>query len=202
MAIGQQTSAPEGSTTEQARQKAQDVKQQAQHQAQKAAVQARERMRTQVDQRSTQAGEQVAGQAGDLRTVADQLREQGKDRPAQLADRAAQQTERVASYLRDSDADRMLGDAEDVARSNPWAVVAGGIALGFAASRFLKASSSERYQQSEHYQLQSPSWREPAVAHGALPPTEATPTVGPGEGYAPPIPDRGDVPGRRAGTDW
>ena len=31
-------------------------------------------------------------------------------------------------------------------RRQPWAVIAGGLALGFAASRFLKASSSRRYE--------------------------------------------------------
>ena len=195
MAIGQQTSAPEGSSTEQAKQKAQDAKQQAQQQAQRVAGQARDRVRVQVDQRSTQAGEQIAGQAGDLRAVADQLYGQGKDRPAQLTERAAQETERVAWYLKDADADRILGDVEGFARKNPWAVVAGGIAIGFAASRFLKASSSERYQQSR-------SQYEPALPPAALPPTNVAVPVAPGEGYAPPAPERSDEFGRRPGTDW
>ena len=38
-----------------------------------------------------------------------------------------------------------LGDLENIARQRPWVVVAGGVALGFAASRFLRASSGERY---------------------------------------------------------
>jgi ElaB/YqjD/DUF883 family membrane-anchored ribosome-binding protein len=149
VAIGQQTSPPNGASEEQPmQQKAQEVGRQAQEQAQQVAGQARDRIRGQVDQRSTEAGEQIASQASDIRTVADQLREQGKDKPAQLAERAAQQTERVGAYLKESDADRILGDAEDFARQRPWAVVAGGIALGLAASRFLKASSTGRYQQS------------------------------------------------------
>jgi hypothetical protein len=49
--------------------------------------------------------------------------------------------------MKESDADRILGDVEDFARSNPWAVAAGGLALGFAASRVLKASSSRRYEE-------------------------------------------------------
>ena len=48
--------------------------------------------------------------------------------------------------MSESDADKILSDVEDAARKNPWAVVAGGVALGFAASRFLKASSSDRYE--------------------------------------------------------
>jgi hypothetical protein len=147
VAIGQQTSTPNGVAEEQpVQQKVQEAGRQAQEQAQQVAGQARDRIRGQVDQRSTDAGEQITSQASDIRTVADQLREQGKDKPAQLAEQAAKHTERVGSYLKEADADRILNDAEDFARQRPWTVVAGGIALGLAASRFLKASSSGRYQ--------------------------------------------------------
>ncbi|MDP9400226.1 MAG: hypothetical protein M3P39_04585, partial [Actinomycetota bacterium] len=129
----------------QAQQKAQEVAGQAREQAQQAAGQAKSQVRTQVDQRSTQAGEQISSQAGDIRTVAESLREQGKDKPAQLAEQAASRIEGVGSYLTQSDADRILNDIEDFARQRPWAVIAGGIGLGFLASRFLKASSTERY---------------------------------------------------------
>jgi hypothetical protein len=49
--------------------------------------------------------------------------------------------------MKESDADRILGDVEDFARSNPWAVAAAGLALGFVASRVLKASSTRRYEE-------------------------------------------------------
>jgi ElaB/YqjD/DUF883 family membrane-anchored ribosome-binding protein len=151
VAIGQDIAAPNGgSATEQAQQKVQDAGRQAQQQAQQAAGQVRDRIRGQVDQRSTDAGEQITSQASDIHTVADQLREQGKDKPAQLAERAAQQTERVGSYLKQADSDKILSDAENLARQRPWAVVAGGIALGLAASRFLKASSAGRYHSAQH----------------------------------------------------
>ena len=120
----------------------------AQEKAQQAAGQAKGRLREQVDQRSTQAGEQVASTAADVRTVGEELRKQGKDKPAQLADQAAKRAERLGGYLKESDADRILGDLEDFGRKQPWAVAAGGLALGFAASRFLKASSEKRYQAS------------------------------------------------------
>ena len=132
--------------TAQAQDKAQEVAGQAQEKAQQAAGQAKEQVRTQVDTRSTQAGEQVSQQAGDIRTVAEKLREEGKDGPAKVADQAAERIEKVGSYLQQSDADRILGDVEDFARQRPMAVMAGGIALGFLASRFLKASQGERYQ--------------------------------------------------------
>jgi hypothetical protein len=127
--------------------KTDQAKAKAQEQAQQAAGQAKGALRSQVDQRSTQAGEQIGGVASDVRSVGDQLREQGKDKPAKLADQAAERAEQVGNYLRDSDADRILGDVEDFGRRQPWAVLAGGLALGFAASRFLKASSSRRFEQ-------------------------------------------------------
>jgi hypothetical protein len=140
-------SGADGGVKEQAQEKAQEVRDKAGEQVRNATGQARDRVRGQVDERSTQVGEQVSTQAGDLRTVADQLREQGKDTPARMVEQVADRAERAGSWLTESDADRILGDVEDFARKNPWAVAAGGLALGFAASRVLKASSSQRYEQ-------------------------------------------------------
>jgi hypothetical protein len=141
------TTTPQESSgaTEQAQEKAQEMAGEAKEQATQAAGQAKEQLRTQVDQRSTQAGEQVTEQANSIRTVSQSLREQGQDKPAQMAEQAADRIERVGSYLTQSDADRILSDVEDFARKQPMAVIAGGLALGFFASRFLKASQSERY---------------------------------------------------------
>src|SRR4051812_4023756 len=133
--------------TAQATEKAQEVAGQAKEKAQEATDQAKGRVREQVDQRSTEAGQQVSTTAGDLRSVSEELRKQGKDTPARLAEQAADRSERLGSYLSESDADRILGDVEDFARKQPWAVVAGGLALGLVASRFPKASSSPRYHQ-------------------------------------------------------
>jgi hypothetical protein len=136
----------DAATGEQVKDKASEVAGQAQEKAQQAAGQARDQMRSTIDQRSTDAGRRVSEQGGDLRAVGEQLREQGKDGPARMADQAAHHVERAGSWLTESDADRMLRDIEDVARKNAWAVMAGGLALGFAASRFLKASSRDRYR--------------------------------------------------------
>ena len=114
--------------------------------AQEVAGQAKGRLREQVDQRSTKVGEQVGSTAQDVRAVGEELRKQGKDQPARLVDQVADRAERLGGYLRESDADRMLRDVEDFGRRQPWAVVAGGLALGFVGSRFLKASSQKRYE--------------------------------------------------------
>jgi ElaB/YqjD/DUF883 family membrane-anchored ribosome-binding protein len=130
-----------------AQEKAQEVAGQAQEKAREAAGNAQESVRQQIDDRSTQAGERVASTAQDLRSVGEELRKQGKDTPAKLADRAAEQTEKVGSYLKENGPDRMLEDVEDFGRQRPWAVLAGGAAVGILAARFLKASSRNRYQQ-------------------------------------------------------
>jgi hypothetical protein len=129
-----------------AREKAQEVAGQAQEKAQEAAGQAQEKLREQIDERSTQAGEKVSGTAEDLRSVGEELRNQGKETPAKLADQGAERIERVGSYLSESDADTLLSDIEDFGRRQPLAVLAGGLVVGMAAARFLKASSGNRYR--------------------------------------------------------
>lgn len=124
---------------------AQGAKEQVQEKAQEAAGEARTRLRDQVDQRSTQAGDQIGATAQALRSTADRLREEGQDAPARAAQQLATQAEKAGSWLRDSDADTILGDVEEFARRQPLAVVGIGLFAGFAASRFLKASSRDRY---------------------------------------------------------
>jgi hypothetical protein len=144
------TDAPsESSTTGQAREKAQEAAGQAK---QKAGSQ----LRSQVDQRSTDAGHRVGGLASDVRAVGESLREQGKDQPAKLAEQAADRAERLGSYLKESDADRILGDVEDFGRRQSWAVIAGGVAVGLVASRFLKASSIDRYEKRTRIEPRDP----------------------------------------------
>jgi hypothetical protein len=104
-----------------------------------------DKLREQLDQRSSQAATQITGQASDLRSVGESLREQGKEGPAKAAEQLAQYAEKVGGYLREKDSHALLADAEDFGRRQPWVVAVGGITLGFAASRFLKASSSQRY---------------------------------------------------------
>jgi ElaB/YqjD/DUF883 family membrane-anchored ribosome-binding protein len=147
---------------EAAKEQAGKVAGQAQEQVKEQAGQMKDRAREQVDQRSTQAGEQVSGAARDARSVAEELRKQGKDTPARYAEQVADRGERLGGYLQDSSADRILRDVEDLGRRQPWAVIAGGLALGFMASRFLKASSSERYRsatgdQQRQQQLATPT---------------------------------------------
>ncbi len=177
----------------QAQDKAQQVAGQAKEQAQQVAGEGKQRAKSLVDSRSTQAGEQVATQANDIRTIGQKLREEGKEGPAKLADQAADRAERVGGYLKSSDADRILHDIEDLGRKSPMAVMFGGLALGFAASRFLKASSSQRYQQRSSGMYggaaggQRPNYTPPALSE------RSTGTDGPSM-------DLGDRPGPATGA--
>jgi ElaB/YqjD/DUF883 family membrane-anchored ribosome-binding protein len=140
------TETPSSSATDSAKQQMQDKAETAQDKVKEGAQQAQSRAREQIDQRSSQAGEQVSATAQALRSTSEQLREQGQEPQANAAERVAHHADRVGSYLTESNADRLLGDAEDFGRRQPMAMVGIGIALGFAASRFLKASSRKRYE--------------------------------------------------------
>jgi ElaB/YqjD/DUF883 family membrane-anchored ribosome-binding protein len=136
----------EASTTEQVKDQVRDKAQVAQDKARDALGQTRGQLRDQVDQRSTEAGERLTGTAADARSIAEELRRQGKDAPARMVDQVAGQAERLGDYLKGASGDHILRDVEDFARSKPWLVAAGGLVLGFAGSRFLKASSGRRYR--------------------------------------------------------
>lgn len=180
-----------GDVKEQAQEKAQQVKEQAKDQAQQAAGQAKSRARTEVDNRSTQLGQQVSQQASDLRSVSEQLRGQGKEGPAKVADQVATRVDSAGRWLTESDGDQLLNDLEDFGRRNPWAVIAGGVALGFLASRFLKASSRDRYERRGADGYGRADWRHqlperastgygPASAPAGAGTIGGTPTTAPG----------------------
>jgi hypothetical protein len=166
-----------------AQDKAQQITGEAQEKAQQAAGHAQAKLREQLDRRSTQLAEQARQQGSDLRAVSEALRDQGKDRPALLINRLAEYAEQAGRYLREKDADTMLGDAEDFGRQKPAAVAAGAVALGFAASRFLRASSSKRYSARDAQPLptSSPqtSLTRRAGPQTSIEPGPATRTTGP-----------------------
>lgn len=122
------------------------VKERVQDAAEQAKGQTRQQLRTQINERSTQAGEQMSSTAQAMRRTTEQLRGDGNERAASLIDGIADRSERLGGYLSDADGDQILRDVEEFARRQPWLMVAGSAALGFLASRFMKASSSSRYQ--------------------------------------------------------
>ena len=159
-----------GETTDQVKEKAQEVK-----------GQAGGRLRQEVDTRSTDAGSQLQSTAQAMRRTSEQLRGEGKETPAKVADAVAQRTERLGSYLTSSDADRILRDVEDTARKQPWLVAVGGAVLGFLAARFLKASSGRRFESGDGaspatWQPASPALPAGEMGSSELPVYSASPT--------------------------
>ena len=121
-------------------------------------------LRTQMDDRSTQIGEQLEGAGQALRRASQTMKEEGTP-GTQLVERAALQVERSARYLGQSDGKKLLSDFERIGRENPWGVIAGGIALGFLGARFLKASSSKRFEE-----YRASSYSRPSSSSRQLPP--------------------------------
>lgn len=124
----------------------QDTKETAKDKAMEAGTQAQDRAKGELDSRTTGVGETLQTKADNLHEVGDQMRERGDDTFAQVADRVAGWTEDLSRYLRDANADRMIGDVEAFARRQPWTMAAGGALLGFAASRIVRAGSDRRRQ--------------------------------------------------------
>ena len=165
---------PEQSATEEAKERVHETAQQMGQKVQEVRSQAGDRLRHELDSRSRQAGEQALTTASAIHRVGEQLREDGNPSVAKYADQVAERVERLGRYLSQSNADRVLHDAESFARRQPWLVALGGAAVGFLASRFVKASSANRYQRYDAGDGNSP-------AALASPPTRDPGTVSSGE---------------------
>ncbi len=126
-----------------AREKAQAVAGQAKGHAQAAAGEAKARAAVRVDEKSTQVGVQIGSQGEALEGVAGELRRQGKEGQAQVAEQAAEKVKGVGEYLQQADGDKLVETAQQVARDNPAAAAAVGAAAGFAAGRVIKASRED-----------------------------------------------------------
>src|SRR3954454_21342994 len=124
----------------------------------------------QVGQRSAQLSDQVGTASQTIRRVADQSRMDGNDQQARLAEQAADRADRLSSYLIDVDPERLMNDAEDFARRQPWLIAGVGLVAGFAVARSLKASSGRR--SSTRYAVSSSG--EDGLANGWAPQQPST----------------------------
>lgn len=122
-----------------------DVKDQAQEQAGALAGRAKGLIIGQIDQRSTEVGNSAIDHAQSIREIGDQLRGKGQNPAATLADTIASKLEQAGFYLSESDGERIVADAEALARRQPLLTLAAGVAAGVLAARVLKAGASKRY---------------------------------------------------------
>jgi hypothetical protein len=71
------------------------------------------------------------------------LESSGHETLSQAAAALSDRVRTFSTYLEDRSLEDLVGDARRLAQRNPGLFIAGGVALGFALSRFLKASSAD-----------------------------------------------------------
>lgn len=161
------TSIETGELQDTAREKTQELKETVRTRSSELTTKARTWMNEEADQRSTALGSQARTIADAMRDTSNQLRDQGQEQPARLTEMTAERLHQAASYLNDADGDRLMNDVTEMARRQPWLFAAGGLLLGFAASRFMKASSGASASSGDAYRAHESSY-------GATTPTGTT----------------------------
>lgn len=90
----------------------------------------------------TSAAARTAEQAGDaLDRVAGELSAEGQESLAAAASAMSSRLSGLADYVESRSIEDLTREARHLARSNPGLLIAGGVALGLAMSRFFKASA-------------------------------------------------------------
>ncbi|ATG40519.1 hypothetical protein [Phaeobacter piscinae] len=117
----------------------------AKHHASELAEQAQDTLQTEVRARAEEAQAQAAGEAAAVARAADAAASELPEGSlqAEAAQQLAQGLEQFADKVRTADLDKVLRDTSDFARRNPMLFLGGAALLGFAATRFLKATASD-----------------------------------------------------------
>ena len=119
--------------------------------AREAVNQAKDRAGEQLESRFTstksRAAETLSGVAQAFLSSSENLRQQNQEGASRAIERAAEGVERFANYLQHTDVDEVVDQVHEFARRQPAAFIGGAFALGFLASRFIKATSpgDQRY---------------------------------------------------------
>jgi ElaB/YqjD/DUF883 family membrane-anchored ribosome-binding protein len=151
--------------------------------AQQATSTAARYVREQTETRGQQIAQEMQSVAGALRRSSHALHADGNTSAARAIEQVTEHIESLGGYLGGTQGDQMLRDLERFGRRKPWGMIGLGLGVGVAASRFLKASSSRRYDDSLRYQPMS------------TPTPTPTPAAPPADGYVtgeiPVMPARG-----------
>jgi ElaB/YqjD/DUF883 family membrane-anchored ribosome-binding protein len=99
-----------------------------------------------VESGSKHVGDQLLEIVQGLTHTSKSLRAEGKEQPAAVLEGITSRAQSVGNYLTQTNPERMLHDFEHFGRRKPWIAIAAGVAVGLATSRFLKASSSRRFE--------------------------------------------------------
>lgn len=102
-----------------------------------------------LNQQKDTAASSLGSFAGALRKAARESDGGGQASTTRMAEWAADGLERVSDTLRSKDLNGIVREVESFARSQPIAFFCAAAAAGFLATRFLKAGSSERREQTD-----------------------------------------------------
>jgi ElaB/YqjD/DUF883 family membrane-anchored ribosome-binding protein len=117
-----------------------DVRRKAEETAHTVVDQAQQVAATQANTQMTRAADLLDGVVQSLNQTSQGMRDQ-QPQVASVTDQAATRVQDVSNYLRNSDFNRVVRDAENYARREPLIFLGAAFAVGFIAARFLKASS-------------------------------------------------------------
>jgi len=129
------TSTPDSQSPEDVRRKAEET-------AQTVVDQVQHVTSTQANSQMTRAADLLDGVVQSIQQTSQSMREQ-QPQVASLADEAALRVEGVSNYLRNTDLNGVIGDAQSYARREPLIFLGAAFAVGFIAARFLKASAPD-----------------------------------------------------------
>lgn len=102
-----------------------------------------------IESSKRSAADQIDQVAQALNRAGEELN-QSQPTLANYASQFASTVSTFANRLRDGNMDDLISDTRELARRNPGMFLLGGVALGFALSRFLKASGEQQMQAGEY----------------------------------------------------
>ena len=108
--------------------------------------QVKDKATSQMNAQKERATAGLGSVADAVRQTGRQLRDQQHDGVAQVVESAAAQLERFSNHLRNRSLDELVSDAQRLARQQPAIFVGTSFAAGLVAARFIKASSPGRQE--------------------------------------------------------
>jgi hypothetical protein len=116
------------------------LKAQAQQKLQTVRARATDQITQRVTEQKGRTADTLSTVAQSLHQTSQLLRDQNEESMSRYVDRAADQVDRLAGYLQTTDIDEVMDNVEELARRRPGVFIGGAFAIGFLASRFIKAS--------------------------------------------------------------
>lgn len=123
----------------------------------RAAHEVREQARSRLEQGRDSASVAAADAADALDDSASTLAQEGHETLARAASTLSDNAARLADRLESRSVDELAKDARRLARENPGAFVAGGIALGMMLGRFFKAAPPDDFHDEPDGEFERPA---------------------------------------------